>query len=89
MKYLFTCQWCGKHSISYYNTETICQVCDSELIDLTHSIFQTQESEELMLNGYTLEQISEIIKGDMSYISALKSLRKESDHLVESFLGGV
>lgn len=85
MQFLFTCSWCGQPAISNYRYETICRHCDSQLIDLEHSIYSCAESEQLLLNGYNLEDIRRIIDKDMTYVDALSSLVKENNKLIDSF----
>lgn len=85
MKFLFTCAWCGQPSISNYRGETTCENCDSQLIDLEHHIYNCAESQQLILNGYSLEDIRRIIDKDMTYVDALSSLVKENDKLIDNF----
>lgn len=85
MQFLFTCSWCGQPSTSHYRDEVICRHCDSQLIDLEHSIYSCAESEKLLLNGYSLEDVRRIIDKDMTYVDALSSLVKENNKLIDSF----
>ena len=44
MIYIYTCQWCFKSHSAVCSGETICQSCDSELIDLEHPLYRCSES---------------------------------------------
>ena len=84
-KHVQNCRWCYKSFFSTYKNEVICQVCDSELINLDHQIYYQPESQELILNGYSIKDIRFLIASDMDYSTALKTLRLECDKLVDNF----
>ena len=74
MIYIYTCQWCFTTHSAIYSGETICQQCDSELIDLEHPIYECQESLFLISIGYSKKDIQKIIEKDVTYEQAIKTL---------------
>lgn len=81
MIYIYTCQWCFKTHSAIYSGETICQQCDSELIDLEHSIYECPESLFLVNIRYTKKDIKKIIEKDVTYEQAVKTLMCKCDDL--------
>ena len=82
MIYIYTCQWCFTAHFATYSGETICQQCDSELIDLEHSIYECPESLFLVNIGYNRKYIQKKKKKDVNYEQAIKTLiRKCNDFL--------
>ena len=82
MIYIYTCQWCFKQNLSTWSGETICQQCDSELIDLEHAIYECPESLFLVNIGYNRKYIQKLIEKDVTYEQAIKTLiRKCNDFL--------
>ena len=81
MIYIYTCQWCFKQNFSTWSGETICQQCDSELIDLEHSIYECPESLFLVSIGYSKRDIEKIIEKDVTYEQAVKTLIRKCDDL--------
>ena len=82
MIYIYTCQWCFKQNLSTYSGETICWSCDSELIDLSHTIYGCPESLFLISIGHSKRDIEKIIEEDVSYVQAIKTLIRKCDDLL-------
>ena len=83
MIYIYTCQWCFKQNLSTWSGETICQQCDSELIDLEHTIYECPESLFLISIGYTKKDIQKIIEKDVTYEQAIKTLIRKCDDVLK------
>ena len=81
MIYTYTCQWCFTTHFAIYSGETICQQCDSELIDLEHLIYECPESLFLVSIGYSKRDIEKIIEKDVTYEQAVKTLIRKCDDL--------
>ena len=83
MIYIYTCQWCFTTHSAIYSGETICQSCDSELIDLEHPIYRCPESLFLISIGYSKKDIQKIIEKDMTYEQAIKTLIYKCDAVLK------
>lgn len=83
MSYIYTCQWCFKPKLSESLGETICQQCDSELIDLEHAIYECPEGLFLTSIGYSKKDIQKIIEKDMTYEQAIRTLMTKCDELLK------
>lgn len=82
MIYIYTCQWCFKSHSAVCSGETICQQCDSELIDLEHTIYRCPESLFLISIGYSKKDIQKIIEKDMTYEQAIRTLIHKCDDIL-------
>lgn len=82
MIYIYTCQWCFTTHSAIYSGETICQQCDSELIDLEHPIYGCPESLFLISIGYSKKDIQKIIEKDMTYEQAIRTLIHKCDDIL-------
>ena len=82
MIYIYTCQWCFKSHSAVCSGETICQSCDSELIDLEHAIYECPESLFLISIGYSKKDIQKIIEKDMTYEQAIRTLIHKCDDIL-------
>lgn len=85
MKHLLVCHWCNIPYTSYYQLETLCSDCDCQLLEYTHPIFSTIEAEELLLNGFSKEDLARMIDLDVSYLDALRTLKSKCNELIDSF----
>ena len=83
MIYIYTCQWCFTTHFATYSGETICQQCDSELIDLEHTIYECPESLFLASIGYNRKYIQKIIEKDVTYEQAVKTLIYKCDDVLK------
>ena len=83
MIYIYTCQWCFKSHSAIYSRETICQQCDSELIDLEHPIYGCPESLFLISIGYSKKDIQKIIEKDMTYEQSIRTLMTKCDEVLK------
>ena len=83
MIYIYTCQWCFTTHSAIYSGETICQQCDSKLIDLEHAIYECLESLFLISIGYSKKDIQKIIEKDMTYEQAIRTLVTKCDTLLK------
>ena len=83
MIYIYTCQWCFTTHSAIYSGETICQQCDSELIDLEHPIYECPESLFLTSIGYSKKDIQKIIEKDMTYEQSIRTLMTKCDEVLK------
>ena len=83
MIYIYTCQWCFTTHSAIYSGETICQQCDSELVDPEHPIYECSESLFLISIGYSKKDIQKIIEKDVTYEQAVKTLTYKCDDVLK------
>lgn len=81
----FCCSWCEKTTMSHLDNPTLCLQCAWGLYDYSDEIFTSPEVEELLLNGISLEEVSNTIQNNPTKKGALQALSAQCTELVDTF----